>query len=453
MDRSLGALTRIAVTVAGLFLAAAGAPVAAADDDPGPALAGTPVNGTPTEARAPALATGRYLDRLPARGSLHYRLPRTATGSTFHVAVLFVGAGGSVGEGVRVQVGTTPDDQGCGSGGVFRPTIGEPAPVLFTGLTTWTDVEDHPCAVATELYLSVGEPDEDADAGRPMEILVYEEPPLSAYSLDLLPTPEPVAWTALRPAGRPRDVPAGTTPTNAPVVGDGTYTLTLRPGRTRVLAVPLDWDQTLQAQLDARLPAGVPAPEGIAVDVISPLLGTSERPFTTDRPADWRVPGTDGGRLRTGAQSQVVSYAHRNSYDASITTEALAGIHYVLVRWTGTGNAAGPDVAARLTLRTSGAAGDGVPSYTPVDGLIGPQAASRLVDGTLQAPAETAPEGAPRTEDDPALSRRTLVVGGGVAAVLLVVLLGRARRHSRSHPHAGTARPLSHHERGGRHRG
>lgn len=452
MDRSLGALSRLAAGAAGLALVAAGAPAATADD-PGPALAGTPVTGTPTEARAPALTTGRYLDRLPARGSLHYRLPRTATGSTFHVAVMFVGSGGSVGEGLRVQVGTTPGDQGCGSGGVFRPTVGEPAPVLFTGLTTWTDVEDHPCAVATELYLSVGEPDEDADAGRPMEILVYEEPPLSAYSLDLLPTPAPVAWTPLRPATRPREVPAGTTPTNAPVVSEGSYTLTLRPGRTRVLAVPLDWDQTLQAQLDARLPAGAPAPQGIAVDVVSPLLGTSERPFTADRPTDWRVPGTDGGRLRTGAQSQVVSYANRNSYDASVTTEALAGIHYVLVRWTGTGSAAGPDVPATLTLRTSGAPGDGVPSYTPADGLVGPQAASRLVDGTLQAPVAAVPESAPPAGDDPLVSRRVLVVGGGVTALLLVLLLGRARRHRRSHPHAGTARPLSHHERGGRHRG
>ncbi len=339
------------------------------------------MSGTASQARAPALTTGRYLDRLPARGSLHYRLPRTATGSTFHVAVMFVGVGGSVGEGIRVQVGTTPGDQGCGSGGVFRPTLGEPAPLLFTGLTTWTDSEDHPCALASELYLSVGEPDERADAGRPMEILVYEEPPLSSFQLDLLPVPEPLPWTPQRPAPRPREVPAGSSPTNAPVVRDGSYALRLRPGRTEVLAVPLDWDQSLQAQLDARLPAGAPAPEGIAVDVLSPMLGTSERAFTQDRPADWRVPGAGGGRLRTGAQSQVVSYTHRNSYDASLTTETLAGIHYVLVRWTGTGSASGPDVPATLSLRISGEPGDGVPSYTPVDGLTGlttaPPAAAR----------------------------------------------------------------------------
>lgn len=475
MDRPLGALTRLAaplvaplvvlgaVATAGLTPPAAGARAtgAPADDEPGPALAGTPVSGTARPSRAPALATGRYLDRLPARGDLHYRLPRTATGSTFHVAVMFLGADDSVGEGVRLQAGTTPGDQGCGSGGVFRPTLGEPEPVIFAGLTTWTDGEDHPCALATELYLTVGAPDEPADAGREMELLVFEEPPLSSFHLDLLPAPEPVAWTAQRPAPRPREVPAGTTPTNAPVVGDGSYALTLRPGRTQVLAVPLDWDQTLQAQLDARVPAGAPAPEGIAVDVLSPLLGTSERPFTQDRPADWRVPGAGGGRLRTGAQSQVVSYANRDSYDASVTTEALAGIHYVMVRWTGTsgraGSPAGADteVAATLSLRTLGEPGDGVPAYTPVEGLVGPQAASRLVDGTLSAPAPAEPAASTPEDDGPAVSRRTLVVGGvvgGVAAGLLLVL-ARLRRHSRGHPHAGTARPLAHHEPGGRHRG
>ncbi|NHA01735.1 hypothetical protein G5V59_23985 [Nocardioides sp. W3-2-3] len=167
MDRPLGALTRLAAALAALASLAASPPAVA--DDPGPTLAGTAVRGTPTAAHAPALATGRYLDRLPARGSLHYRLPRSATGSTFHVAVMFVGAGDSVGEGIRIQAGTTPGDQGCGSGGVFRPTLGEPAPVLFTNLTTWTDVSDHPCATARELHLTVGEPDESADAGREVE--------------------------------------------------------------------------------------------------------------------------------------------------------------------------------------------------------------------------------------------------------------------------------------------
>lgn len=436
MDRSLGALTTLA-TVALL----AAAPAVATADDPGPALAGTPVTGSAGKdgAGAPDLTTGRYVDRLPARGGLTYRLPRTAEGSTFHVAAMFVGVGDSVGEGVRIEVGTTPGDQGCGSGGVFRPTLGEPAPVLFTTVSTWTDVDDHPCATAEQLFLTLGAAADPADADREVELLVYEEPPLSDHNLGLLPEPEPPTWSTLTPAAGPRKESVGTTPTNAPVIRDGTYAVTLRPGRTAVLAVPLDWDQSLQAQLDARLPAGSPAPDGIAIDVVSPLLGTSEVSFTLERPADWKVPESGRGQLRIGAQSQVVSYANRDSYDATFTTEALAGIHYVVVRWTGTDEAgeaaAGLRVPATVTLRTTGEAGDGLPAYTPATGLVGPQATSRLVDGTLREPAPPEPVAEPADDPVVPLGGRGLAVaalaGGG--AVLGLVLL----RHRRAHRAAG----------------
>ncbi|HVK28934.1 MAG TPA: hypothetical protein VM575_11365 [Nocardioides sp.] len=437
MDRSLGALTALAA----LPLLAA-VPAAGAGDDPGPPLAGTPVTGSEDGVDPPDLTTGRHLDELPARGGLTYRLPRTAEGSTFHLAAMFVGAGDSVGEGVRIEVGTTPGDQGCGSGGVFRPTLGEPEPVLFTTVSTWTDVDDHRCATAEQLFLTLGAADDPADAGRPVELLVYEEPPLSDYNLDLLPDPEPPTWTTLTPAATPRDLPVGTTPTNAPVVRDGTYAVTLQPGRTAVLAVPLDWDQSLQAQLDARLPAGSPAPDGITIEVVGPLLGTSAVSFTLARPADWRVPRTGRGPLRIGAQSQVVAYANRDSYDATVTTEALAGIHYVVVRWTGT-DEAGEEAArlrvpASVTLRTTGEAGDGLPAYTPATGVVGPQAASRLVDGTLREPA--APEPVAEPADDPVvpLGGRGLAaaaIAGGVAVLGLVLL-----RHRRAHRRHGRHR-------------
>lgn len=439
MDRTLGALTTLAAVVLLVTSPTAAPATAAPDDDPGPALAGTPVMGSsaPDGTGAPELTTGRYLDHLPARGGLTYRLPRTAEGSTFHVAALFVGIGDSVGEGVRVEVGTTPGDKGCGSGGVFRPTLGEPEPVLFTTVSTWTDVDDHACASAEELFVTLGAADDAADAGREVGLLVYEEPPLSDYHLDLLPEPAPPTWTALTPAPVARDLPVGTTPTNAPVVRDGTYAVTLRPGRTAVLAVPLDWDQSLQAQLDARLPAGSPAPEGITVDVAGPLLGTSQVSFTRERPADWTVPESGQGRLRTGAQSQVVAYAHRDSYDATFTTASLAGIHYVVVRWTGTDEAgadtAGPAVPATLTLRTTGEAGDGVPGYTPGTGLPGPQAGSRLVDGTLQEP----PANGPDTEQagDPVVPGKgqglaLVVLAGGAAVLALVAVRHRRARHA-----------------------
>ncbi|KRB79607.1 hypothetical protein ASE01_23025 [Nocardioides sp. Root190] len=435
------------------FLAATVLPVssvaARTDEDPGPALAGTPVVGASDPEEAPPLRTGRYLDRLPADGPLHYRLPRTEDGTTFHVAALFVGAGDSVGEGLRLEIGTTPGSQGCGSSGVFRPTPGEPAPLLFTAVSTWTDVTDHECAVAEDLHLALGVPGDRADVGREVELLVFEEPPLSQYSFDLLPEPDLPTWTPVEPATPARRIPAGTTPTNAPVVGDGTYTVTLRPGRTAVLAVPLNWDQSLQAQLDTRLPDGAPHPDGIAVEIVGPMLGTSQVAFGARAPDDWTVRPRAGARLRTGAQSHVVSYPNRDSYDATINTESLAGIHYVLVRWGGTneieGGTAAEDLAvrARLTLATTGAAAQGIPDYTPIESMIGPQAGSRLVDGTLQAAPEVGPEDRPDDrDDDSGFDRRDVAAVVGVAVVCLIGFAVARRRRARQGPtrRAGRAR-------------
>lgn len=435
MDRPVGALIRAAVLATFLLsalsaLSALAAP-SIADDDTGPALAGTTVAGSADPAQAPVITTGRHLDRLPATGELHYRLERSEPGSTFHVAALYVGSGNSIGEGVRLKVGTTPGDQGCGSGGVFRPTLGEPAPVLFTTVSTWTDVPDHECAVADVLHLSVAAPNDAADADLAFEILVFEEPPLSSYAFDVLPQPGQPAWTPLVPADPARDLPLGTTPTNAPVVRDGTFRLDLRPGRTLALAIPLDWDQSLQAQLDAVLPKDAPATDGISVQIVGPMLGTSQVSFTEGRPADWTA-GQRSGRFRTGAQSHVVAYPNRDSYDAGINTESLAGIHYVLVRWTGTAEAgpaaASVNVPATLTLARSGEALDGVPAYTELDGLIGPQAGSRLVDGTLQAP-DVAPAPAARVADDDGLAVELVVAGGLAVVAALLLLLNRVHHH------------------------
>ena len=112
MDRPLGPLTRLLAVLLAL-------PVLV------PAL-------LPATAHAdvPTLSPGSHPITLPTDAPATFRLARTATGSTLHVGLWYVGAGDSVGEGVRLTIGTTPDDTGCGSGAVFRPTIGEPAPLL-----------------------------------------------------------------------------------------------------------------------------------------------------------------------------------------------------------------------------------------------------------------------------------------------------------------------------------
>ena len=369
MDRALGALRGILGTaLTALLLLPPPAAQGGIDEDPGPALTGTPVAGTLDPANAPPLGTGRHLDRLPDEGPLHYRLPRTEEDTTFHVAAMFVGAGDSIGEGLRLEVGTTPGGQGCGSGGVFRPTLGEPAPVLFTTVSTWTDSSDHECAVADDLHLVVGVPDDPADAGRRVELLVYEEPPLaSGAGRDLPEAPPAPQWESLQPAADAvEDVVPGTSLASAPMIEDGTYALDLTQGETQVFAVPLGSGQSLRAQLDAVLTSETSdaAVVGSAINVAisGPLRSDDGISFYGKEPDDWSSTALSnmraGAAFRTGAQTYENSYLNR-AKDLSQRGPAMPGLRYVRVTFEA------PEGAANLPY-TLTVATDGVPSVAPV---------------------------------------------------------------------------------------
>lgn len=329
----------------------------------------------------PVLTPGSHRTTLPADGPRTFRLERTAPGSTLHVALWFTGAGESVGEGVRLSLGTAPGDERCGSGAVFRPTLGEPAPLLVTTVSSWTDTAEHPCTTADALTVTVGVPSDPADRGRTATLLVHEEPALSSYAFELLDEPVTPGWVPPPPTD-PRPLEAGRTPADAPVVDDdGSYEITVRPGRTALVALPLDWDQTLRAQT---------GDDTLAVHVLGPVLGASEA-------------STEPGR----AQSQVVSYRHRDSYDVTAAGASLAGVHYVLVSAPGARRA----VTTTLTLARSGVAGAGIPDYA---------------DGSLRArPTASVPE-----DDDG--GRTPLLVGGGIAAAVAALLVVATRRAARA---------------------
>ncbi|GAA1530693.1 hypothetical protein [Nocardioides humi] len=368
MDRPLGRLSRLAAAALALPLLVLAPATARADPR--------------------AVATDSRPIALPTDAPDSYRLERTAPGSTFHVALWYVGAGDSVGEGVRLTIGTTPTGTGCGSGAVFRPTLGEPAPLLYTTASTWTDEPDHPCGTADELHVTVGVPSDPADRGRDAVLLVHEEPPLSSYSFDLLREPPAPTWTPLDAEPEPDAVTPGTTPADAPVLGPGSHAFAVRPGRTALVAVPLDWDQSLRAQVDG-------SPEA-TVTILGPLLGAD-------------VASSGPGR----AQSYVTSYLHRDSFDPTRSGASLAGVRYVLVDLP----AESPATEVTLSLAVDGTAGDGVPDY------------GSLADSP---PAQPAPDDTAEDTQDPSPAAW---IGAGVALALvaaaLVVRARRARRRRR----------------------
>ncbi len=419
MDRPLGPLIRgaTAALLLGALLGLPGVDLPGVDL-PGlvaPAAAATPAAATPAADPPRTPGTGTHRTTLPQVDAAPrvFRVERTSPGSTFHVGLWFVGAGDSVGEGGRVSIGTTPGAEDCGTGAVFRPTVGEPAPLLTAATSTWTDDPAHRCATAPELFVALDAPSDPVDAGRPARLLVFEEPPLSAYALSLLsaPTPPPPPPPSTpAPVVDARPVSAGSTPADAPVLGDGSHTLTIAPGRAAVVAVPLDWDQTLDVRLDT---------DGLDVQVLGPLLGPS---------------GTaDAGRAR----SRTVSYLDRESYDAPARSAALAGVHLVVITWP-RGDDADDPIGTTLTVTTSGTPGDGVPAYTRVEGLPAPRADSRLVDGSLRAATDRPHAGDADAGPDGDGDRTSLLVGGGVAFAVAVLLV--AVRRMRATRRAGRAR-------------
>ncbi|AIY18488.2 hypothetical protein GUY44_23010 [Pimelobacter simplex] len=122
--------------------------------------------------------------------------------------------------------------------------------------------------------------------------------------------------------------------------------------------------------------------------VLGPVLGASEA-------------SAEPGR----AQSQVVSYRHRESYDVRAAGAALAGVHYVLVSAPGARGA----VTTTLTLARSGVAAAGIPDYA---------------DGSLRAPPTAS------VPDDGDGGRTPLLVGGGIAAAVAALLVVVATRRA-----------------------
>ncbi len=346
-------------------------------------LTGKPVKGTADPASAPTLARGQYLDTFGTGDGLWYRVKRSAPNSTVHVGVTHRSTDtGNFGEMAYVGVHAGPDESRCDYESSFPR-----GNIAYTAASSSKSTVDHECNTAETLWVNVKQMSTRRDfAGEPVEIVVYEEPPLKDPSgADLAPKAPKPSWTTLSPAAAQQDVVPGTSISNAPVVRDGTYALDINPGETQVLAVPLDWGQDLQAQLDGKLTA--PHHEGQFdhpwVQVLGPLRAAVDTDDygVADKPDDWTPQSPfladETTTYRTGSQSYAVAYRNRNEVEEGLSGSSVAGLRYVQVSF-GEKNKA--PMAYTLTLKTNGSAAD-APSYTKVAGLVAPRADSPLVTG------------------------------------------------------------------------
>ncbi len=363
-------------------------------------LTGTPVQGTATPDDAPTITTGQYLDTVPLNDGLWYRIERTAPGSTIHVGVAHHSDDiGNSGSWAWVKLYVNPDELECASASSFP--LGN---LGYTAANTWSPDPEGECNTADVIYVHVYDSGPQPFTGEPVEVAVYEEPPLADPSgRDLVAAPEVPAWTPLDAEDPVTDVVPGTSISNSPVVSDGTYAFDINAGETQVVAIPLDWGQNVQAQLDGIVPDETSLGVGPTIQISGPVREAGSVDFYGSAPEDWSdlLWGTSAGGspFRVGAQSLTLGYLNRTeiSNDASIP-----GLRYVQVSYP---HASDP-MEYTLTLKTNGTAGEGAPEYADVDGLTPPAADSALVDGSGGGSADDEPSDEPGDEatEDQALT-------------------------------------------------
>ena len=400
-------------------------------------LTGEPIEGGRDVSDAPDMqAPGQYLDTMPIDGELYYRIPRTQTGSTIHAGLTFPSESGTIGDGINLSLYPASDVEGvsCVSTVAFGNAVGQSKPFFFGGISTWQEDSADPCNTDDEVVLKV-DSFSAVNAGKPLEIAVYEEPPLAGGAdSDLQPAPEDEPWSPLEPSTDPADdVVPGSSLASAPVLEDGSYALDISQGETQVFAVPMDFGQHLQAQFDATLTAETVdvavAGSGIRVEVIGPLRTNDGISFYGEEPDDW-TPGAlanmrAGDPFRIGAQSAEISYLNR-ARSLSERGPAMPGLRYVRVSFEA------PDGSANqpytLTVATSGDAGEGAPEYDTSE-LPAPEADSSLVSSPVQNVDTEATSGDGDAGDDGGFP--VLPVSLGAAGVLALLAAGALLLRSR----------------------
>ena len=355
-------------------------------------LTGEPVKGSDRPGNAPTLDTStQYLDKLPRDDEIrYYRFERRDPKSTFHVGVTARSSTDSLGSGFTAMVYAQSSDTLCGSDNSYANSIGADRPLLATSANTEWNRDNDECMNARYYTVAI-ENTTGEIAHTPIEIFGYEEPPLAdSGNDDLPPADEGSRWSPMSPGKAEDDTVAGTSLANAPVLDDGTYSLDIQTGETQVFAVPLDWGQRLQVQIDAELPEAAlqnsGAWSGLGAQIYGSTRSKSAVTMSGDEPASWtetafgNMEYADDAHWRTGAMTPTVRYLNRDANETELAGSILPGYQYVEVNLSLMKD--GVLVPYDLTVKRFGEAGEGAPEYEESDGLSTPSADSTYTSVT-----------------------------------------------------------------------
>ncbi|MCF2528705.1 vWA domain-containing protein [Yinghuangia soli] len=303
--------------------------------------AGTPVTGTPVRETAPVLRPGEYLDVMPPTTAgeqpfRHYAIDVPAGATAYASATVPLNAPPGIGAANAIRVGiTTVSGEVCASSRHRRdaPNGGYATAHATATMPTGAQAPSGTCGGGGRFLIQVDNLENMVTAGRstavPMEITVLIAPEVrNSQAL-------PAAWTpgdtpkaeAKSPA--PTAVSGGGSYGDAPLLGEGVFTDTARPGEEIYYRVRLDWGQRLVYRLDL---AGLPAAEQAGLGgktlantgPLSPVRNWALLPRGGD---DWRE--YTGAPLSFDSATAPVRHRNLESGQPSIAAASLPGDYFI----------------------------------------------------------------------------------------------------------------------------
>lgn len=442
-------------------------------------VSGQPVRGATEPEQAPTVRPGQYIDRLGGdqeeTGVKYYRVPHSP-GSTPHVAVTGRPEEADQDDGVDITI-STPSGEQCiwGQSGTALAWL-QQNPVLTAQVTfhPWQGSNTEACEAADHLVVEVRRGSEGKDYApdtgeMPIELRVIVEPPVTNGDQLYEMVDEADLWAEPVEEQEPEgSVTGGATFTDAPELGEGTWTDTAQAGEMLFYKVRTEWGQaptlTVRFSADSYLAKQLATP-GI------PLILTAYAP---DRmPIDLALTDNQTEALYLGDEVLVsvtlpeVRYHNRNDISeigpatGPIGPTSLAGFYYFGLQVKYAEDGERHELDTRISVDLYGERSDGPEYEGGVDPMAIPEpeqddasgsgAGSGSGEGGSDARAggeSGSGSGSSSREGDAGSAAAEesggfvpLAAGGGIgvgvlaAMAVAILLLRRARRPARAEPH------------------
>lgn len=413
---SSGRTGRVVATLAVAVLAMVAVPPTAQAAE----LPGDPLTPGPSIQSGAPVTTGVYTVDMPSNGgSQFFEVPRKIKGSTLWAGV---SADFASGDEAELDVSAYADGDStkdCGEGG-FLDSGFSVARGLRTGLfSTSGPVCSDAKSMVVEVRGSGAMPPGD------YQLVVWEEPPVK--NTDQMPVAAGSPSVIDVPKGKPKAITAGQSYADAPLLADGSYKVTLKPGDEGLLRVPLDWGE--HVQVDASVGIIEDNFSDIGARWITPMGGAVEAASPAGGLGVDTLQLYDGGEHRAQWATPSIYWRNREIGGSEDVPMALAGDHFLQIELPDEGI---PSQGVTLTLnaRTVQDTPDAAPEYTSETQM--PTVTGELVD-PADPIADDSGDGESTQAAGGAESRNwpviiLLFLGSAVFATAGTFSLGRARK-------------------------